>query len=321
MSSASVEPVARRVALVVAAALTGLVVVGSALSTTRGANGRILYQQEVAGKSQLFTIRPDGTGRRQLTRGPAESLNAAWSPDGRQIAFERAFDDHAAVMLMNADGTNVRELTPTGFQGDPSFTPDGKRIAFSRTKVDAYDSVWLMNTDGSNQRELPETRNKAHGDKCGCDVDVTVSPDGKTITYVRVIGEFGGNQAIMSVNIDGSGLKRRTPPSFEPGIKHDWSPDARWILFSSPGDPTPGESGNLWLMHPDGSATHAITHFKGNANAFSGSFSPDGKWIVFRKEDAKGYHLSRIRPDGTGFHVITSSSALPQRSSAWGTAR
>jgi hypothetical protein len=42
---------------------------------------------------------------------------------------------------------------------------------------------------------------------------------------------------------------------------------------------------------------------------------------VFRKEDAKGFHLSRIRPDGTGFHVITSSRTVPQRASAWGSGR
>jgi Tol biopolymer transport system component len=193
---------------------------------------------------------------------------------------------------------------------------------FTRTDVDHYDAVFVMNTDGSNQRELMSTRNAVRGGKCGCDVDATVSPDGKTITYVRVHGDFGTDQALMSVSVDGTGLKRLTAPSFEPGIKHDWSPNGKLILFSSPGDPAPGESGNLWIMRPDGSHRRALTHYTGGAaNAYSGSFSPDGKWIVFRKEDAKGYHLSRIRPDGSGFHVITSNLTVPQRSSSWGTGR
>jgi len=309
---------------IAATMLIALVVAGSALSTTAGRNGRIIYQQEVNGRSQLFTVRADGTGRRQLTHGPTESVNGSWSPDGKSIVFEQsaADDSRAGVMLMDADGSNVRDLTPTGYQGDPSFTPDGKTIVFTRTDVDKYDAVWLMNSDGSNQRELTSTRNKARGDKCGCDVDAIVSPNGRTITYVRVIGEFGTDQAIMSVGIDGRGLKRLTPPSFEPGIKHDWSPDGKLILFSSPGDPAPGQSGNLWTMHPDGSHRRALTHYtNGDANAFSGSFSPDGKWIVFRKEDAKGYHLSRIRPDGSGFRVISTDRAVPQRASSWGTAR
>jgi Tol biopolymer transport system component len=307
-----------------AALLAALAMAGAALSTTSGRNGRIMYQQEVNGRSQLFTVRPDGTGRRQLTHGRTESVNGAWSPDGKSIVFEQsaADDSRAGVMVMNADGSNVRNLTPTGYQGDPSFTPDGRQIVFTRTGVDKYDAVWLMNTDGSNQRELLVTRNAVRGDKCGCDVDAIVSPDGKTITYIRVIGDFGTKQALMSVGIDGTGLKRLTPPSFEVAIKHDWSPDGKLIVFTAPGDPAPGKSANLWVMRPDGSHRRAVTHYTGGtANAFAGSFSPDGKWIVFRREDAKGYHLSRIRPDGTGLHTLFTNSDVPQRSSSWGTSR
>jgi Tol biopolymer transport system component len=295
---------------------------GAALSTTRGTNGLILFHQQVNGKDQLFTIRPDGTRRRQLTHGPTESLNGAWSRDGKSIVFERTDDSHAAVAVMRADGTKVRDLTPTGLQGDPSFTPDGRQIVYTHTNPGRYDAVWLMNRDGSNRRELVSSRNLAHGDKCGCDVDATVSPDGKTVTYIRVLGDWGGNQALMSVGIDGKGLKRLTPPSFEVAIKHDWSPDGKLIVFTSPGDPTGGQSANVWVMRPDGSHRRNLTRYtRGTANAFAGSFSPDGKWIVFRKEDANGYHLSRIRPDGTGLRVITNSRSVPQRSSSWGAAR
>lgn len=308
----------------VAASLAALAVAGSALSTTPGANGLILFHQQVNGKDQLFTIRPNGTGRRQLTHGPSQSLNAAWSPDGKSITFERiaADDSHAAVAVMDADGANVRELTPTGYQGDPSFTSDGRQIVYTHTNPDHYDAVWLVNTDGSNLRELQSTRNLGHGDICGCDVDATVSPDGKTITYVRVLGPWGGNQALMSVGIDGTGLKRLTPPSLEVGIHHDWSPDGKLIVFTAPGDPTPGQSANLWVMRPDGSHRRNLTRYThGAANAYAGSFSPDGKWIVFRKEDARGFHLTRIHPDGTGLRVISNNTGVPQRSSSWGTAR
>jgi Tol biopolymer transport system component len=295
-------------------------VVQSAQSTTSGTNGRILYQQEVNGKVQLFTVRPDGTGRRQITHGPTESVNGAWSPDGKSIVLEREWPDHAGVVVMDADGSNVRDLTPSGLQGDPSFTPDGEQIVFSRTADGQYDSVWVMNADGSDERELVTTRNRGAG-SCGCDVDPTVSPDGKTITYVRVKGDWGQNQTLMSIGLDGTGLKRLTPRSFVVAIKHDWSPNGKLIVFSSPSD-RPGKSANLWVMRPDGSRPRALTHYTGGkSQAFAGSFSPDGKWIVFRMEDDKGYHLSRIRPDGTGMHVLFTNKLVPQRSSAWGTAR
>jgi Tol biopolymer transport system component len=74
-------------------------------------------------------------------------------------------------------------------------------------------------------------------------------------------------------------------------------------------------------MRPDGSHRVAVTHYKkGLKQAYVGSFSPDGKWIVMRVEDAKGFHLARIRPNGTGLRVI-SNGRRPQRSSDWGTAR
>jgi Tol biopolymer transport system component len=79
------------------ASLTALAVAGSAFSTTRGANGRILYQQEDNGRSQLFTVRPDGSGRRQLTHARTESLNGAWSPDGKSIVFEQDAADRAGA--------------------------------------------------------------------------------------------------------------------------------------------------------------------------------------------------------------------------------
>jgi Tol biopolymer transport system component len=311
----------RKPLIVLAVAIASILgVVQSAQSTTSGTNGRILYQQQVHGKYQLFTVDADGTDRRQLTHGPTESLNGAWSPDGKSIVFERGWADHAGVLVMDADGSDVRVLTPTGLQGDPSFTPDGRQIVFTRTAVDQYDSVWVMHADGSDARELVATRNHG-GQKCGCDLDPTVSPNGKTITYVRVKGDFGKDQRLMSIGLDGTGLKRLTSRSFEVAIKHDWSPNGKLIVFTSPGDPAPGKSANLWVMRPDGSHPRALTRFAGgDSHAFAGSFSPDGKWIVLRIEDAKGYHLSRIRPDGTGLHVLSTNKLVPQRASAWGTA-
>lgn len=60
-------------------------------------------------------------------------------------------------------------------------------------------------------------------------------------------------------------------------------------------------------------------HNGAQVNAFGGSFSPDGRWIVFRQEDHGRYALERMKPDGSDRHVILPfSPALLPRSSVWG---
>src|SRR4029079_3576900 len=107
----------------------GLAIAGTAVSSRQGAPaGLIVFTKEggAYGDGQLFTIRPDGTGLHQITRGPTNSVNADWTPDGQSRACAHYRRDSARVSLMNADGTDVRAVTPDGFQDAPSFAPDGK---------------------------------------------------------------------------------------------------------------------------------------------------------------------------------------------------
>ena len=115
-------------------------------STTSERSGLLLYSTEISGRAQLFTVRADGTGRRQLTRGPTEALNAEWSPGGRSMA---------------TDGSGIRELTPTGYQGDPSFTPDGRSLVYTRDPAPGDNGIWIMKTDGTSVRRLTATRSPA----------------------------------------------------------------------------------------------------------------------------------------------------------------
>ena len=62
----------------------------------------------------------------------------AWSPDGRQIAFESTMDGDREIYVMNADGTNIRQLTHnTLWDEGPAWSPDGTKLAFSSGADDA----------------------------------------------------------------------------------------------------------------------------------------------------------------------------------------
>lgn len=70
----------------------------------------------------------EGIGLRQLTHHPGEDRTPAWSPDGKHIAFYSTRNETGGIFFMDADGSNITELTNDG-ENAPSWSPDGKRIA------------------------------------------------------------------------------------------------------------------------------------------------------------------------------------------------
>lgn len=290
-----------------------LLTVGTAGATTPGKNGLIVYGQEVRGHYRLFTIRPDGTAVKQVSHVPGDALHPDWSPDGRTIVFELDGEKKAGIVVMSADGTGVRKLTPTGYQGQPSFSPNGKWIVFERDIAEGNNGVWLIRPDGSDRRRV--TRSPFG---C-CDTDPNFSPDGKLISFVRIRQE-GKLQALFTVRPDGTDLRQLTPYSWEVAIKHDWSPDGRLMVLTTNADfAHPGQSANLVTIRPDGSGMTDLTRFKGGSkNAFAGSFSPDGKQIVFRIESGDTYSLAVVDRDGQNLRVLTTGKGKP-RFIDWGT--
>jgi len=106
-------------------------------------------------------------------------------------------------------------------------------------------------------------------------------------------------------------------------IKQDWSPDGRQIVLTTNADwVRPQESANLVTIRPDGSGMTQVTHFKGRKkNAFAGSFSPDGKQIVFRVEQGSRYALAVIDRKGRKIRLLIRFGSAKPRFSDWGLAR
>ena len=124
---------------------------------------------------EIYVSDFDGKVLEQLTDERGYDAEGSYSPDGKLIAFasnRRAYsepmsEEDAAIFkndpaymtdiyLMNADGSNVRQLTDVkGYDGGPFFSPDGKRITWRRFAPNgATAEVYTMNLDGSDQRQL-----------------------------------------------------------------------------------------------------------------------------------------------------------------------
>jgi Tol biopolymer transport system component len=301
-------------AILALAGTTSLVLVasgGPAQATSPARNGLIAFAGDRGSGPQVYTIEPDGTGLRRLTDVKGDASSPDWSPDGDRIAF---WVEDKGLDVMNADGSDLHKLTAR--DGPPAFTPDGQHLVYGCCSGAHPGGVFLMRDDGSDAPGVRLTRNPFKQED---DTTPEVSPDGKTVTFVRNKAE-GKLAALYAVNIDGSDVRRLTSYRLEVGFKHDWAPDGRHIVLTAHGDHAFGKSPNVATIRSDGSHLRMLTDHTGpNSGALAGSYSPDGRRIVFRTGNLKrqSSRLYKVRPDGTHLTLIRRLPFQP-RFSDWG---
>jgi Tol biopolymer transport system component len=128
---------------------------------------------------EIYVMRPDGTGQRNLTKDPSYDDLAAWSPDGKRIVFTSNRDGNNEIYVMDADGTDQTRLTHSGASDySSSWSPDGRQIAFWSDR-DGNNEIYVMNADGSDQTRLTTGRASDYSPSWG--------PDGR-IAFVRTTG-------------------------------------------------------------------------------------------------------------------------------------
>ncbi|HXQ88971.1 MAG TPA: hypothetical protein VN733_04960 [Solirubrobacterales bacterium] len=110
----------------------------------------------------IYSIRPDGSGQRQLTSGPEIDSLPKIAPNGRYVVFERRAAEGAPTSLytVGALGGGLRALTSGGNDREAAFSPDGKAIVFVRATTagaSANDDIYLIRPTGSGLARLTQT--------------------------------------------------------------------------------------------------------------------------------------------------------------------
>jgi hypothetical protein len=189
----------------------------------------------------------------------------SYSASGRRIVF----DTGAQLALIGADGSNLQLLPAvTADDGDPVFSPDGRRVAFTGINDRGGTDLYVRRLDSGAARVIVY------------DASAPAWSSRNRIAYVREGNVYSA---------DPNGRKRRFVSS---GVSPDWSPDGSRLVLVRPLARLPFaiDLGRVFVVNANGRGLRRV----GRGDDLSHPvWSPDGKWIAFEGFES-GVHKRRV---------------------------
>ncbi len=190
----------------------------------------------------------------------AKNYHVQLSPDSRSVAFDSDRDGVRGVYLAAADGSGVRRVSGPGYAAVPSWSPDGRRLAFLRAEDDkpAVWNLWMMDLGTSDMTRLTNHR---YGQVWGG----AWFPDGRRIAYSH-------EDRLLILDIESGHLVSYTSPRAGRLVRTPAvSPDGRWIMFQVFRD-------GAWLLNL---ASGSMERVLDDATAEEFTWAPDGRRVAF----------------------------------------
>jgi dipeptidyl aminopeptidase/acylaminoacyl peptidase len=250
--------------------------------------------EEDEAETDLWLVPTEPGEARRLTTGTASGGRPAWSPDGKHVAFvaKRGDDEQNQLWVLPADGGEARRLTevPTGVN-TPKWLPDSSGLVFvSRvwTDLDGWDAQGERMEERTDRKmtayvwDRPPIRWWSHW------------IDDRAAHLFRV-GLDGGEPEAISLGT-GLRLSERNLGSEGPGPEaFDISPEGDEIAFVADSDPTGTDTNyDVYLIPLAGGEAVNITT-DNSASDNTPSYSPDGRWLVFNRQQIKGFYADKQR--------------------------
>jgi TolB protein len=242
----------------------------------------------------------------------SQRAEATFPGKNGRIAFEGDRDtgtggSAAEIITVSPDGTGMKQLTSASGSGNPTFSPNGEKIAYAANYGAGTRGIYVMNRSGNAKKALTNSNN------CP-EYGPTWSPDGTKIAFIRQEqvstpeGQSDWQVDVWVMNADGSEQKKLTDDFNDEGAP-TWSPDGTKIAFVDGPD--------IWTVKPDGSGRHNLTNMP-NSYEEDPDFSPDGKKIAFASNGKyKKPDIYTMQLDGSELTNVTDSRYVGEEDCVW----
>jgi TolB protein len=249
---------------------------------------------ENKGRSDIYSIRPDGGDLRRVTTvGDADA--PLWSPSGKQVVFTRSTVPGVSGNIMNslwsidADGSRLSEIAAAD-QGESfmagSFSPDGAQLAVTRTVTNretgsVSSEIDLLNADGSDRRTLVENAS-----------DPAFSPDGGRIAFASDRDRNGqlcyGDRCFYAgelyvADADGSDPQRLTETTGLNEAHPSWTSDGNRLAYQQGRVFQNAEAFSILEINPDGTCSQGVLSGHGD-----GPWYASPAWRPSKPETGRG---------------------------------
>ncbi|MDQ1520492.1 MAG: TolB protein [Actinomycetota bacterium] len=269
-------------------------------------DGRILYTDNCCRPhSNVFSVRPDGTGVRRLTNSlPGhDSGFESSSPDGRELVYTSsdAYADNCCndLVVQHADGshTTVVKHVPNLIVSD--WGPAPRDDAAADAEASGSGETTAAAAPSNETADIPALATVVD--------DAPATTGGSEPRQSRIaFADFNSHQ-ISTIAPDGSDLQQLThTDSAHSAAYPEWSPDGRTLAFSFGANFDPFEA-RIWIVNANGTGAHQLVNDAAGYRDYEPRYTADGRHIVFaRCQPGDGVcAIWIVRADGTHARALT----------------